>query len=187
MNAHFDHAPQEKNNHNRSAENVGISMPSTILVHAQLEMTNPGDSDEQEADEMADSIVNGGKIARSVSTGHLGIGIALPSQFRSLLASLQGQGSRLNGDLKSQMESGFGRDFSDVRLHTGSAAAQMSSSISARAFTFGNDIYFNRGQFSPDTREGLHLIAHELTHVAQGSGKVERKELPSYLKEEGPY
>ena len=175
MNAQFDHSPQAKNNPQKTAENVGISMPSKILVHAKLEMTNPGDSDEQEADEMADSIVNGGKIARSVSTGYSGSGIALPSQFGSQLASLQGQGSRLYGNLKSQMESGFGRDFSDVRIHTGNAAAEMSNSISARAFTYGNDIYFNRGQFNPETRDGRHLIAHELAHVEQGNVRVSRK------------
>ena len=174
MKAQFDHASQEKNNKKRSTENAGISMPSTILVHAKLEMTNPGDSDEQEADEVAESIVNDGKIARAVSTGHSGSGIALPSQFGSQLASFQGQGSRLYGDLKSQMETGFGRDFSSVRLHTDNAAAEMSSSISARAFTYGNDIYFNRGQFNPDTHDGQQLLAHELTHVAQENGKLSR-------------
>ena len=124
---------------------------------------------------MANSIVNGGKIARSVSTGHSGSGIALPSQFGSQLASLQGQGSRLYGDLKSQMESGFGRDFSDVRIHTDSVAAEMSDNISAKAFTYGNDIFFNRGQFNPETSEGQNLVAHELTHVVQETGKVGRQ------------
>ena len=174
MKAQFDHASQEKNNKKRSTENAGISMPSTILVHAQLEMTNPGDSDEQEADEMADSIVSGGKIARAVSTGHSGSGIALPSQFGSQLASSQGHGSQLYGDLKNQMESGFGRDFSSVRLHTDDAAAEMSSIISAKAFTYGNDIYFNQGQFRPDIKDGQRLIAHELTHTVQHGKKIAR-------------
>ena len=176
MNAQYDHAPKSKSNHDRMTNNEnGIAMPSTVLVHAKLEMTTPGDSDEQEADEMADSIVNGEKIARSVSTGHSGGGIALPSQFGSQLASLQGLGSRLYGDLKRQMETGFGRDFSNVRLHTDEAAAEMSSSISARAFTYGNDIFFNRGQYSPYTRDGQHLIAHELAHIAQRTGMINRK------------
>lgn len=174
MNAQFDHAPQEKNNQKRSTENAGISMPSTVLVHARLEMTNPGDSDEQEADEMAESVVNEGKIARAVSTGHSGGGIALPSQFGNQLASLQGHGSQLYGDLKNQMESGFGRDFSSVRLHTDDAAAEMSSSISARAFAYNNDIYFNRNQFRPDSTEGQRLVAHELAHIVQGGRKVAR-------------
>lgn len=176
MNAQYDHAPKSKSNHDRITNNEnGIAMPSTVLVHAKLKTTTPGDLDEQEADEMADSIVNGGKIARSVNSRHSGNGISLPSQFGRQLASFQGQGSRLYGDLKSQMETGFGRDFSDVRLHTDESASEMSSSISAKAFTYGNDIYFNRGQFNPDTIEGQRLLAHELTHVIQGSGKVARK------------
>lgn len=183
MHTQLENSPAHKGQSKKSGEsNPPVSKPSQVLVKAQLEMTTPGDSDEQEADAVADSIVTEGKIARSVSTGHSGGGIALPSQFASQISSFQGQGSRIAGDLKTKMESGFGRDFSNVRLHTDNAAAEMSSSISAKAFTYGNDIFFNRGQYSPDTKDGQRLIAHELTHVAQGRGKVERKELPSYLK-----
>ena len=162
-------------------------MPSAVLVHAKLEMTTSGDSDEQEANEVAASIIKSGKIARSVRTGHSGSGVALPSQFGSQLASLQGQGSRLYGNLKSQMESGFGRDFSDVRIHTDGAAAEMADSISAQAFTYGNDIFFNRGQFNPRTSEGQRLVAHELTHVVQGHDKVGRKDEKKGSKEDAKW
>ena len=180
MNAHLNHAPQSKENPKKPAgQESAVCMPSQVLVRAKLEMTEPGDSDELEADAAADSIVKEGKIARAVSGGHSGGGIALPSQMGSQLSSMQGHGSQLYGNLKTQMESGFGRDFSDVRLHTGDAAAEMSESISARAFTYGNDIFFNRGQFNPGTPEGQHLIAHELTHAIQNSGKVARQGIPA--------
>lgn len=182
MNAHLDHVPQSKDSRkNVASHDSAVSAPSQVLVHPRLEMTDPGDSDEMEADEVADSIVSEGRIARSVSGSHSGTGISLPSHFGSRISSFQGQGSVISGNLKTQMESGFGHDFSSVRLHTDDAAAEMSSSISAQAFTYGNDIFFNRGQFNPDTKEGQHLIAHELTHVVQGSGKVERKKAPDYL------
>jgi hypothetical protein len=52
----------------------------------------------------------------------------------------------------------------------------MSQSIQAKAFTHGNDIYFNKNQYSPETKEGQHLLAHELTHtVQQGASSVRRK------------
>ena len=85
--------------------------------------------------------------------------------------------------LRNMMESGFGQDFSHVRLHTDSEAATLSSSIHAKAFTHGNDIYFNQGQFSPNTSEGQKLMAHELTHVVQGTGKVGRWENPQITYE----
>lgn len=179
MNAHLDHAPQSKGNTKMPTDNdSGISMPSRVFVQAQLEMTAPGDSDEQEADAVADAVISKGKIARSVSKGHFGNGIELTSQMGAQLASLQGHGSQLYGDLKSRMESGFERDFSNVRIHTGSKAAELSSSIGARAFTYGNDIYFNQGQFQPGTAQGDRLIAHELTHTVQQSGKVSRDLFP---------
>ncbi|RUL58418.1 DUF4157 domain-containing protein [Prevotella koreensis] len=78
--------------------------------------------------------------------------------------------------LQNMMENGFGRDFSQVRLHTDSDAVTISSSIQAKAFTLGNDIYFNQGQYSPESSEGQKLVAHELTHVIQENRKVGRLE-----------
>lgn len=184
----FESSPVRKRQSKKSNEfNSPVSMPSQVLVRAKLEMTDPGDSYEQEADAVADSIVNDGKIARSVSTGHSRRGVALPSRFGDQLASFQGQGSRLYGGLKDMMESGFGRDFSSVRLHTDDASAKMSDSISAKAFTYGNDIYFNVGQFNPFTKAGQRLVAHELAHVVQGSSKVGRKEEDGKTKEDAKW
>lgn len=64
----------------------------------------------------------------------------------------------------------FGNDFSDVRIHTNTDAAQMNQDVSAHAFTVGNDIFFNKGTYQPKTKEGLELLAHELTHVVQQKG-----------------
>jgi hypothetical protein len=59
------------------------------------------------------------------------------------------------------------RDFSGVRVHTGPEAAEAARSVNARAFTVGSDIVFGAGQHAPQSREGLWLMAHELTHVVQ--------------------
>lgn len=197
MKAHFDPLPVIKGRKTDSTDfNSCLSLPSRVLVKAKLKMTGLNDPDEQEADSVADSIVSVGKIRRSVSSGHTSGGVTMPSSMSDKLASFHGQGSRLSGGLKDMMEGGFGRDFSDVRLHTDSEATALSESISAKAFTYGNDIYFNRGQFDPETKDGQHLIAHELTHVIQKNGRVSRdilssgndsirrmKELESYLGE----
>ena len=159
------------------ATNEGVSLPSRTIVHAKLEMTSPQDAEEIEADDMANAIVSGGKIKRKISQGITGwSGIAVSSQMEGELSRLQGSGRQMPAGLRNMMENGFGRDFSQVRLHTDSDAASMSSSIHAKAFTLGNDIYFNQGQYSPETTEGQRLVAHELTHVAQGNGKVSREE-----------
>lgn len=67
-------------------------------------------------------------------------------------------------------------DFSQVRVHTDSKAAESAHSVGARAYTVGNHIIFGDGQYAPGTRAGRNLLAHELTHVMQqNSGKVSRK------------
>jgi len=84
----------------------------------------------------------------------------------------------LNGKVKNEMESGFGTDFSNVKIHTNSNAVQMSKELGAQAFTHGNDIYFNKGKFNPSSKEGKHLLAHELTHTVQQKGAIRKKEEP---------
>jgi hypothetical protein len=87
--------------------------------------------------------------------------------------SSKGNGSSMSSGVKGFMENGFGADFSSVKIHTDSQSASMNKSIGAQAFTVGNDIYFNSGKYSPETKKGKLLLAHELTHTIQqkGSGK----------------
>lgn len=91
----------------------------------------------------------------------------LTSGLDSSLQSLKGGGKPLPGPTRSFFESRFGRDFSQVRLHTGSRAAEAAKSISARAFTMGKDVVFGEGEYSTGASAGKHLLAHELTHVVQ--------------------
>ena len=166
--------------HNRNTANAfqaTMEQPSQTVVHAKLEMTNPDSQEEAEADAAANDIVQDGKIARSILAGSSDGGMAVSSQMEGRLNSLQGGGQVMPDGLRNMMERGFNRDFSQVRLHTDSEAVSLSSSIHAKAFTHGNDIYFNQGQFSPNTPEGQKLMAHELTHVVQGGGRIGRYDM----------
>lgn len=96
-----------------------------------------------------------------------------PGSARSITGR-RGQGDRLPEHTLQQMESGFGRSFSSVRVHTDGAAAGLAAGMSAAAFTTGNDVFFGAGQFRPGTPDGDHMIAHELAHVVQDSGTVHR-------------
>ena len=65
----------------------------------------------------------------------------------------------------------FGRDFSGVQVHTCNDAAGMCKSLNAQAFTYRNNIFFNKGKYEPRTSSGKKLLAHELVHtVQQGVG-----------------
>ncbi|HHG84320.1 MAG TPA: DUF4157 domain-containing protein, partial [Bacteroidetes bacterium] len=73
-------------------------------------------------------------------------------------------GNGLPGDVKGQMESSLGADFSGVKVHTNSSQA---GKLGALAFAQGNDIHFAPGQFNPGSESGKNLIGHELAHVVQ--------------------
>jgi hypothetical protein len=89
---------------------------------------------------------------------------------------ITGQGRALDSDTKSLMESRFGQDFSHVRIHNDQQAANSAQAINAKAYTIGNHIVFGADEYQPATREGRLLLAHELAHVIQQTGAVQRKE-----------
>jgi hypothetical protein len=144
-----------------------------------LEVSAPGDADEKEADHIARKVVNNEPvqvIQQSTNVNRSGEGSASTTpQFESQLQSTTG-GQQLNGPLRGEMESKLNADLSQVKIHTSSESQAMSSNINAKAFTYGQDIHFNSGQFNPGTHTGKELLAHELVHtIQQGSGKVRPK------------
>lgn len=54
-----------------------------------------------------------------------------------------------------------------MKIHTDSNAIKAARNLNAAAFTTGRDIYFNSGQYNPESQLGKRLLAHELTHIIQ--------------------
>jgi hypothetical protein len=91
------------------------------------------------------------------------------ADFESRLSG-SGGGNPLPASTRAFMESRFGADFSGVRLHTGSEAAQLNRAVNAQAFAHGLDIYLGEGKHDLKSSAGKQLLAHELTHVIQQTG-----------------
>lgn len=98
-----------------------------------------------------------------------------------------GGGSSLDAATRSDMESRFGQDFSDVRVHTDGAADASARSVNAHAYTVGNNIVFQRDRYDPSSDSGRHMLAHELTHVVQQrSGPVSGTDAGGGIKVSDP-
>lgn len=82
---------------------------------------------------------------------------------------LETPGEPLDAGTRSFMESRFGHDFSNVRVHADGKAAESARSLDARAYTVGRDIVFAADQYAPGTNNGRRLLAHELAHTVQQS------------------
>ncbi len=80
---------------------------------------------------------------------------------------LHSPGQPLDASTRAFMEPRLGHDFSKVRVHSDTKAAESARAVSALAYTVGKDVVFGAGQYVPGTREGKRLMAHELTHVVQ--------------------
>jgi hypothetical protein len=89
------------------------------------------------------------------------------------IGARRGAGNPLPAAVQRHLEQGLNHDLSRVRIHDDAEADKLSKKVNALAFTTGTDIFFQRGQFNPNTRSGLELLAHEVTHtVQQAQGKV---------------
>lgn len=137
-----------------------------------------------------DSVINRKNISVHSAFGiqRSGRGPPLAStSFEQSLSSTKGRGSVLPSSTQQVMESRFHADFSNVRVHTGSYAENMSSQIQAQAFTHGSDIYFNSGKYSPGTSAGTSLLAHELTHTVQQGASPAGKSIAAKRNHSPPH
>jgi hypothetical protein len=90
---------------------------------------------------------------------------------------LRSPGRPLDPRTRAFMEPRFGRDFGEVRIHTGANAAASAQAVHALAYTAGYDVVFAHGQFAPETGAGRRLLAHELAHVVQQHGAASGAEV----------
>jgi len=119
------------------------------------------DAHERQAEELAKRFVRGEKsLSARVSP-------VAPAAYR-VAGSM---GRPLPGALRETFEASFVADLREVRVHTGNAADAVAIDEGAEAFTSGRDIFFRLGRYAPETESGRELIAHELTHVLQQTGR----------------
>ena len=106
------------------------------------------------------------ELQAKANSGHISY---FNPDLESQIQSLKGGGQPLSENYRRFFEPRFGRDFSQVRIHTDMKAAESAQAVNARAYTVGLDVIFGAGQFAPGTT-GKRLLAHELTHVVQQQG-----------------
>lgn len=94
-------------------------------------------------------------------------------------------GKSLDESTRSFMEPRFNYDFSKVKIHDNDLAAKSASSINALAYTSGNNVVFNSGQYNTNSDSGKRLLAHELTHVMQQENSIRRKMIQRQESTEG--
>jgi hypothetical protein len=170
------------------------SSSGLLFFQPKLTVNQPNDKYEQEADSMADRVMrmtnstqnentffkstpltiqrkcqhcqDEEKLHRKESSG---AEVQGSNELDSYVGSLGTSGQALPENSRQFFEPRFGQDFSNVHIHTDSIAVKSAQSINALAYTTGNNIVFNSGQYSPDSESGKKLMAHELTHVVQQS------------------
>ncbi|MBL7745891.1 MAG: DUF4157 domain-containing protein, partial [Chitinophagaceae bacterium] len=182
-----------------AAEKAG-QHPGVMPVQCKLAIGEVNDPLETEADTIADTVMRMPEqhfiqricaaceeeeklqrkpLASFIQRKESSAGTVASDTVTNQINSSKGSGISMDGYTQSFMQSRFGADFSDIKIHTGGEAIQMNRELNAKAFTVGNDIYFNEGQYNPNSNAGKHLLAHELTHtVQQGQNSIRRQAIP---------
>jgi hypothetical protein len=128
-----------------------------------------------------------GMLGLQRAVGNAGVGTLLEEDRSPVHDVIGSGGSALDAETRTDMEGRFGEDFSDVRVHTDSAASESAKSVNAQAYTVGSDIVFQSGNYNPGSDSGKHMLAHELTHVVQQrNGPVEGTEAGGGVKVSDP-
>ncbi|WP_394834465.1 DUF4157 domain-containing protein [Pendulispora rubella] len=172
-------------------------------LQAKLQADAVNDPLEHEADRVADAVVSGNHVALPTTTAtaqaaqrkctaceedekvdgalqRKAVGDANVQAPAAVDHVLRSSGRSLDASTREFMESRFGQDFSDVRIHDDTNAQQSAHAVRARAYTVGGDVVFGAGQYQPESTEGRRLLAHELTHVVQqgvGERRIQRAPL----------
>ncbi len=181
---------------------------SSINLQTKLTVNEPGDIYEQEADRVADQVMRmpnpsatiqrkcacGGtpgstgeceecakkRMALQRKSSQSSSDTTSPAIVNSVLSS---SSTPMDASTRSFMEPRFGYDFSDVRIHTDSQAAESAQAVNALAYTVGSDVVFGERLYRPETNEGQKLLAHELMHVVQ-QGHSKQSSIQRFASEE---
>ncbi|HEX4964281.1 MAG TPA: DUF4157 domain-containing protein [Thermoanaerobaculia bacterium] len=182
-----------------SAPAFGVS--GAFRIQPKLQIGPPGDRHEREAERVATQVVNvlrapavpqpakpkqrkaAGISSLQPPSGKLlqgcdacgGTGGSEPELEHTLRRARESGGESFSQAVRQPMERAFGADFSGVTIHRDRESDQLNQAIHARAFTTGQDVFFRRGEYSPASRSGQELLAHELTHVVQQGGSEVRR------------
>ncbi|MGF1643977.1 MAG: DUF4157 domain-containing protein [Thiotrichales bacterium] len=153
-------------------------------VQTQLAISQPGDPWEREADQVAARVtqLSDADIAHRAprQLQRLGdgpvAGIRAPGVVERVLHQ---SGQTLEPTTRAFFEPRLGYDLSRVRVHRDPAAAASARAVNAHAYTVGQHVVFGTGQYAPATSRGRALLAHELTHVIQQRGALQRHAITS--------
>lgn len=161
-----------------------MAIPPTITPLQGQRQAAPKRKEEEERK-------RGGKVAKGRAQREAAAGAeggTASAEVAGAIATLQASTAPgLDRATQGFMEQRFGRDFSAVRIHAGPRAAAAAEALGAQAFTLGDDIFFNAGQYQPQTSTGRQLLAHELTHTVQqqgGGGGAARRRVQRLTREE---
>jgi hypothetical protein len=161
-----------------------------VPIRPKLRVSQPGDVYEQEADSVAERVMTISEpvvqlrwsyrrdtskylTAQPKEKEHIQDKRVQATDWRLSSVSpivkevISSPGQPLDSIAREFMESRFGYDFGQIRIHADSSAAKSAEVLGADAYTFGTHIAFAQTHFPPSTQHGMILLAHELVHTIQ--------------------
>jgi len=162
-----------------------------VTGESEILISKPGDESEREADQIAHDVMrNFDQVARPFAVrakprestlprrsagGTAETPVVTPAAGVEISQALSG-GRPLPATIRKPLELRFGYNLGQVRIHTGASAESASRRLGAGAFTLGPNVFFNSGEYNPETAAGQALLIHELVHVIQQRGDTSSRQ-----------
>ena len=146
----YKHIKKKSDNKNKSKETINRKC-------SKCEEENNNDDKKE--------LIQINRKSSPINNQNLEISNEIKNDIENIIGSNGGE--PLDITTKEFMESRFRYDFSNVRMHTSQKAVDSADAVNANAYTLGNKIVLNAGQYDPNSDKGKKILAHELTHVIQ--------------------
>ena len=165
--------------HEREADSVAERVMAMPQATVQRKCEHCEQEDEQKKDaEQSEPEKQDEEVQRKETGGEA----TLAPAGAAAIATSRGGGQPLPANERAFFEPRLGANLGPVRIHADEQAAPLSANLAARAFTAGSDVYFASGEYRPGSRQGRHLLAHELTHVVQQRDPGKRADIQRKLE-----
>ncbi|MEM8640126.1 MAG: DUF4157 domain-containing protein [Cyanobacteria bacterium P01_G01_bin.54] len=178
-------------------------LQQAAAAQAKLTIGQPNDKYEQEADRVAENVVHQihtpteETAQREIATQDAEkvqlkpvlqrssalTGGDASTELESAIDRAKTGGQSLDSGLQQSMGQAMGADFSSVKVHTDTQSDTLNRSLQAKAFTTGQDVFFKKGEYNPQSRSGQALIAHEPTHVVQQTPNTIQRDTTKLVEE----
>lgn len=144
-----------------------VKNSSNMTVVEQKNESIPISSETSKAEKEATQLQSSDQISSRVQSDQ---NLSISPRSKAAIKSGQGNSESLPTAVRETLQVHSDQDLSQINIRNTQEDHALCEELNADAFTYGNDIYFAKGKYNPESKEGIDLLKHEIVHTNQQNG-----------------